>query len=147
MRISQDLASGILLVVIGALGVFLIKDLPMGTMFRIGPALMPTAVSAIIVLIGLVVVARAWAIASPPLQAKAIKPVAMVLLAFTAFGLLIETAGLVVSSLVLILMGAFAAEKFTWKHSIVLAVLLTAFSVLLFKVMLKLPLQVWPQWN
>ena len=147
MRMSQDLAAGVLLVIIGALGIVLIKDLPTGTMFRIGPAFLPMVVSTLILAIGLVMAARAWAIDSPPVQAKTIKPVILVLMAFAAFGLLIESAGLVVSSVVLVVMGARASEKFEWKHSIGLAALLTTFAVLLFTVLLKLPIPVWPQWN
>ena len=41
----QDLAAGALLCVVGLLGWFLIRALPMGTAFRMGPAYIPTVVS------------------------------------------------------------------------------------------------------
>jgi hypothetical protein len=145
--ISQDLAGGLLLVVIGLLGLVLISDLPMGSMFRIGPAFLPTIVSSMIVAIGAFLTIRSLLTVTPSIQSKKLRPVMMVLLAFTVFGLLIETAGLVISSVVLIVLGAYAAEKFGWKHSLMLAIVLTTFAVLLFSVILRLSIQVWPRWN
>lgn len=146
LRISQDLAGGLVLILIGSLGLFFIRDLSFGTTFRIGPGFLPTVVSWAIVMIGAVLAIRSWAVASPQVPVKKLMPVLMVLLAFTVFGLLIESAGLVISSLVLVVMGARAADTFAWKHALWLAVMLTIFAVILFSVVLKLSIPVWPKW-
>jgi hypothetical protein len=141
------MAGGLLLVAIGTMGRILLGDLPIGTSFRIGPAFLPTGVSWMIAIIGAWLVLRSLLVQGPAIEAFKVRPLFTVLLAFAAFGLLIETAGLVVASVVLILISTLGAERFEWKHTIVLAILLTAFAVILFSVFLRLPMQVWPQWT
>ncbi len=142
----QDLAAGALLVVVGGLGWSLVRRLPMGTALRMGPAYVPTAVSWMIVGIGVILVARSLLGHGSRLEAGRPRPLAVVLASFVIFGLLIEGAGLVVASLALVLLAGFAAREHRWKEALVVAAVLTAFAVLLFHVLLRLPMSLWPRW-
>jgi putative tricarboxylic transport membrane protein len=146
VRSPQDLVGGVLLVAVGILGWLLVRHLPMGTALRMGPAYVPTAVSWLIVAVGLILVARSLLVQGPHLKAERMRPLGVVLGSFVLFGLLIEGAGLVLASLVLVLVSGFAARDHRWKEAIVVGLVLTAFAVILFHVLLRLPMPVWPRW-
>lgn len=142
----QELAAGVLLFGIGILGWVLIRHLPMGTAFRMGPAYIPTVVSWMIVGIGAILIARSLLLRGPRLAAAGRRPLGVVLGSFALFGLLIEGGGLVLASLALVLAAGFAAREHRWKEAIVVGAALTAFAVVIFHVLLGLPMPVWPRW-
>ncbi len=148
MRVKspQDLASGLLLIVIGILGYVLIRHLPTGTAFRMGPAYMPTVVSWMIVGVGVVLAVRSLLVKGLGVSAADMRPFWLVLGSFALFGMLIEDGGLAAASLVLILMAGFADRDHRWREAIIFATALTVFAVLVFKVLLGLPMAVWPRW-
>jgi putative tricarboxylic transport membrane protein len=146
VRNPQDLAGGVLLIAVGVLGWLLIRRLPMGTAFRMGPAYVPTVVSGLIVAVGVILTARSLLVRGPRLPAGRMRPFAVILGSFVLFGLLIESAGLVLASLTLVLVTGFAARERRWKEAIVVGAVLTAFAVVLFHVLLRLPMPVWPRW-
>lgn len=142
----RDLAAGALLCGVGVLGWILIRRLPMGTAFRMGPAYIPTVVSWMIVGIGLVLIARSLLIRGPRLETSLMRPLGVVLGSFALFGLVIEGGGLILASLVLVIASRFAARERRWMEAVVVGAVLTAFAVLLFHVLLGLPMPVWPRW-
>jgi putative tricarboxylic transport membrane protein len=146
VRGPQDFVGGVLLVAIGILGWLLIRRLPMGTAFRMGPAYVPTVVSGLIAAVGVILAARSLLVQGPRLEADRMRPLGVVLGSFVLFGLLIEGAGLVLASLALVLIAGFAAREQRWKEAIVVGAVLTAFAVILFHVLLGLPMPVWPRW-
>jgi hypothetical protein len=143
----QDLAAGALLCVVGALGWLLIRALPMGTAFRMGPAYIPTVVSWMITGVGLILIVRSLAVRGPRVEGWHARPLCVVLGSFTLFGLVIERGGLVVASLALVLVARLAAREPRWLEAIVVGVALTAFAVLVFHALLGLPMPVWPRWT
>lgn len=142
----QDLAAGALLIAIGILGRLLIGHLPMGTAFRMGPAFMPTVISWMIVGVGLVLIARSLLVSGPRLVIGDIRPLGVVLASFASFGFLIETSGLVAASMALALLAGLADRDHRWKEAIVFSAALTVFAVVVFKILLGLPMPVWPRW-
>lgn len=147
VRNSQDLAGGLLLVLTGILGWVLIRHLPMGTAFRMGPAYTPTVVSWLIAGVGAVLVARSLIVRGPRLQAAQGRPLGVVLGSFALFGLLIESGGLVLASLALVLAARLAARERRWKEAVIVGAVLTAFAVVVFHLVLRLPMRVWPPWS
>lgn len=146
IRGPQDLAAGVLLVVVGSLGWTLIRHLPMGTALRMGPAYVPTVVSWMITGIGFILIARSLVVRGPRLETGPPRPLAVVLGSFGLFGLLIEGAGLVVASLALVLLAGVAAGERRWREAVVIAAALAGLAVLLFHVLLRLPMPIWPRW-
>jgi putative tricarboxylic transport membrane protein len=146
VRSLQDLVGGVLLVALGVLGWLLIRRLPMGTALRMGPAYVPTVVSWLVAAVGVILAARSLLVEGPRLEAERMRPLGVVLGSFVLFGLLIEGAGLVLASLALVLVAGFAAPEPRWKEGIVVGAVLTAFAVILFHVLLRLPMPVWPRW-
>jgi putative tricarboxylic transport membrane protein len=147
VRSPQDLVGGVLLVAVGVLGWLLIRRFPMGTALRMGPAYVPTVVSWLIAAVGVILAARSLLVQGRRLEAKRMRPLGVVLGSFVLFGLLVEGAGLVVASLALILVAGLAAREHRWKEAIVVGAVLTAFAVIIFHVLLRLPMPVWPRWS
>jgi putative tricarboxylic transport membrane protein len=146
VRNPQDLAASVLLVAVGVLGWLLIRRLPMGTAFRMGPAYVPTVVSWLITAIGVILAARSLFVPGPRFHAERLRPLGVVLGSFVLFGLMIEGAGLVPASLVLVLVAGSASREHRWKEAVVVGVALTAFAVIVFHLLLGLPMPVWPRW-
>ena len=72
--------------------------------------------------------------------------VVLILVAVLLFGFLVRGAGLIPAALVLILMSAYASPKFTWGASILLAIGLAVFAVLVFVKLLGLPMPILGPW-
>jgi hypothetical protein len=61
-----------------------------------------------------------------------------------AFGLLLETAGLAVASIVVMIISAMGGWDFRWKEQLVNAVFLAALNIGTFYYGLGLPFKLWP---
>jgi putative tricarboxylic transport membrane protein len=69
-----------------------------------------------------------------------------VLVSLAVFALLLPRAGLALATLGTMACATFATSEFKWGESLIFAVVITAFTVLLFVHGLGLPLAVWPRW-
>jgi len=62
------------------------------------------------------------------------------------FGLIVRGAGLIIAMPVLVIVSAYGSDKFSWRTSIVMAIVLTAFCILIFLKGLGIPLPVFGSW-
>jgi hypothetical protein len=118
----------------------------LGTAFRMGPGYFPTLLGGLLVLIGLVSLARAALRAGPPLPPMRITGLLAVTAATLAFGLLVRGTGLVVALPALVLVSAWASTRFRWGPGLALAAGLTLFCVAVFLKGLGVPLPVLGRW-
>jgi hypothetical protein len=118
----------------------------LGTAFRMGPGYFPTLLGGLLVLIGLVSLARAALRAGPPLPSMRITGLLAVTAATLAFGLLVRGAGLVVALPALVLVSAWASTRFRWGPGLALAAGLTLFCIAVFLKGLGVPLPVLGRW-
>ena len=65
---------------------------------------------------------------------------------FSAVAFLLPKGGLALATLATLACSTFAISGFRWRESLLFAVVLTVFTVLLFVNGLGLPLAVWPRW-
>jgi hypothetical protein len=94
----------------------------------------------------LISVIRAFLLTGEPIGKFAYREIFLVLGATLLFGVLIRTAGLAISVIVLVLVSAYASTKFRWGPSIALAIGLAVFSVAVFVKALGLPLPILGSW-
>jgi hypothetical protein len=146
IRSPRDFWAGLLFVCIAAVFIGLASQYRFGEAHRMGPGYFPIMVGALLAILGTVVAGRALAFDGPPLPRFNPRPLLVTLLAVVLFGLALERLGLAVAILVLVLVSAFADRDVRLLPSLVLALLLIAFSVATFVWLLGLPLPVWPQW-
>jgi hypothetical protein len=138
-RNNRDFWAGVMLIVVGAGSVIIARNYTFGTSLRMGPGYFPSVLGGGLVLFGLYLVVAGlkrnekmeggWS-----LRALIVLPLSLVL-----FGLLMEHAGFIPALLVLIFGSAAAGTEFKLVEVLLLAVGLTAFSVVLFIYGLGLP--------
>jgi hypothetical protein len=74
------------------------------------------------------------------------RPILSVLVSLAAFALILPRGGLALATLATMACSTFATADFRWRESVIFAVIITTFTVLLFVYGLGLPLSVWPRW-
>jgi hypothetical protein len=136
---SKDFWSGVMLIAIGAVAVFIARDYPFGTALRMGAGFFPVVLGAALVLFGLYFVTRGLR-ASGKIEGNwSLRALIVLPLAFVAFGVLMEHAGFVPAMLALIVGSAAAGTEFRVGEVLALSVLLTVMCVALFIWALGLP--------
>ncbi|MGE3160450.1 MAG: tripartite tricarboxylate transporter TctB family protein [Burkholderiales bacterium] len=145
IRSPKDFWAGAMFVAFGAFAAgWSLAHYPMETAVRMGPGYFPVMLGGLLVLLGLVVAARALAVDGPKLAAVHLRPLVLVSLSVIAYGYLMTPGGLVVATAAAVVIGALAGHEFRWKEVSVLALVLVAFSWLVFVKGLTLPLPMCP---
>lgn len=141
----SDLLGAALLVSIGALGMALTVDLPLRAGPRLGPGAMPLGASVLVTLFGLGLLLRAVLVAEPPPAGWRLRPPAMIAAAILVFALTLERIGLVAASTLLLALAVAAQPRVRRAESALYIAAVLVLTVLLFKVLLKVPLELWPR--
>jgi hypothetical protein len=144
IRSPSDFWCGILFIAVGIAFVVLASGYRIGTPARMGPGFFPIVLGGILVALGLSLSIPALIRDGEPLPRLGLRPLLAVLVAIVVFALLLQPLGFVLSAVALVLIGGFADPELRRLESVGLALLLTAFSVAIFVVMLGLPFNLWP---
>jgi hypothetical protein len=139
LRNNRDFIAGLLFIVLGGLAVVLARDYPFGTTMRMGPGYFPTVLGGILLLFGVYVLARGVRSGDKVKGEWGWKPLALIALSIVLFGVLLDRVGMVPATVVTLIVAAAAGREFRWKEVILLAVVMTVFSVAVFSYGLKLP--------
>ena len=146
IRHPKDFWTGIIFLTIGMAAIVIGLDYPMGSAGRMGPAYFPSVLGGLLTFIGAIGVIRSFLRPGEAIGKFYIREILLVLAAVLLFGLLMRNAGLVPAVLVLVLMSAYASPKFTWGPSLLLAVGLAVFAVVVFVKLLGLPMPILGPW-
>ena len=145
-RNPKDLWTGIIYIVVGGAAIFIGRDYGLGTPRKMGPAFFPAALSIILIVIGIVSLVRSFLRPGTPVGRMAFKGLLLVTGATVLFGLIVRGAGLIIAMPVLVIVSAYGSDKFSWRTSIVMAIVLTAFCILIFLKGLGIPLPIFGSW-
>jgi Tripartite tricarboxylate transporter TctB family len=140
-----DLAFAAFLIALGAFAFALASELSAGTAAAMGPGYVPRALALLIMVYGVVLMARAAVAGWQAFPAIAVRPLLMVCASVALFAILLPIAGLAATSFAVVVCAGFAAYDVRWRENLGLAVALAAFAVLLFVAVLGLPIPIWPQ--
>ncbi len=143
VKSPQDLGAAVLFLTIGLAGVYFGRDLAFGDAAKMGPGYFPTILSCIIVLIGVVIGLRSLAIVGPPIAPTRLRPILIILASIAAFGYLIERIGLAITVAGVAIFAAYARPAVNLKETLVLALCLSGFAVVVFAYALGQPLPIW----
>jgi hypothetical protein len=144
IRSPKDFWAGLIFIAIGGGFVLLAQQYRLGDMHRMGPAMFPTLVGALLVALGLIIALRSFALDGAPVPRFEVRPIGVSLLAIVLFGIALHWFGLVAAVAVLVLVGAYAARDVRPLENFALAAVMVAFSVGVFVWLLGLPLPLWP---
>lgn len=143
---SKDFWSGTIFLAIGSAALVLGRDHPMGTAMRMGPAYFPTMLGLLLVLIGLAVLLRSLVKPGPLVDRFSFGKPVFVLGAAVLFGMLLRSVGLVIALGLLVVLSAYASERFRWPAALALAVGLAIGSSIIFVRLLGLPIPLLGTW-
>src|SRR5262245_20691222 len=144
IRAPKDFWAGLIFIAIGAGFVLLASQYRYGDMHRMGPAMFPTLVGALLAVLGAVTTLRSLVLSGEPVPRFYARPLVVSLLAIVLFGVALQWLGLVAAIAALVLVGAYAARDVRPLENVALAVVLVIFSVAVFVWLLGLPLPLWP---
>jgi len=145
----KNVLAGLMFVGIGAFGLWLSRNYPIGTALRMGTGYVPRLLCWMLLGLGVVVFLQGLFEAErgrPRGGASAWRAVIFVTASLTIFGLAIERLGLVISILLLIAVGALAARDLRPLETLLAALVLIALSWAIFILGLGLVIPVWPEW-
>ena len=139
LRNNKRFLSGLMFIGIGAVGMYIAQDYPMGSALRMGPGYFPIVLSGVMILFGIFMLVQG--VVKPEriegtwsLRALTILPIATVI-----FGILMEHGGFIPALITLIVVSAYAGSEFRLGEVLLLAVGLTVGSWALFIWGLGLP--------
>lgn len=155
-----EFLSGILFLIIGISGTAIASKYPIGTAARMGPGYFPIAISLLLTAVGTalcLVNRRAFKLFGTSTghkphgrQTALWRALVVVMSSIGSFALLIERFGLAPASIACLVVAFYGgrtlmSESGRWWEGIVLALGLTAFSVLIFVYGIGIPMRVWPR--
>jgi hypothetical protein len=147
IRKHKDFGAGLLYLGFAVAALWIGRKYALGSAGRMGPGFFPTMLAVLLAAIGAISLIRAFLRPGPAITGFAWKPLALVLAGTALFGTLINTAGLVIALLALVLLSAAASEKFRFDWWAVLGLLgLIAFCSLVFVKGLGVPAPLIGSW-
>lgn len=142
----KDFYAGLMYAAVGAGAVLIARGYNLGTSVRMGPGYFPTVLGGLLILVGAVSMIRAFIHQGDAIKSFAWKEIFLLLGSVILFGLIVRGAGLLISLILLVLVSAWASDKFKWKTAALLAILTSVFSSLVFVKGLGLPLAIIGPW-
>ena len=155
-RDPRELTAGACLLGIGALALWQGSDLELGTLRQMGPGMLPRVLAVAVGACGIAIGGRSLlhpapqvAGATPSVEAPrslwgSLRAPVFLVLAATVFGLCVRPLGLVIASPLAIVISTLASPETKRLESLWFALGMTAFCVVLFWTLLKLPIPVAP---
>jgi hypothetical protein len=143
---QKDFWSGVMFFAVGLAVVGFARHYEMGTAQRMGPGYFPTALGALLALLGLVIALGGLARKAPDgdIERFHFGPLLVVLGAVALFAFLLRPAGLIAALLVLIGVSAYASHEFRVREVIPLAAFLVALVLAVFIWGLGMVIPIWP---
>ena len=135
IKSQRDFASGIMFLAVGIAFAIGATTYAFGNSARPGPGYFPLLLGIILSILGAVVLFTSLTIESEggdPIGDIAFKPLGLVLGAVALFGFLLPLAGMIVAVPVLIWIASLAGDEYHWKGTLMMCVILTFFSWLVF---------------
>lgn len=143
-RDKKDFNTGVLYIVIGGFFALWASNYPIGSAVRMGPAYFPTVLGWMLAALGLIVFIRAFFLRGEAPRKTNWRPLTFILASVVVFAFLLEKAGMIISSFVMMLICGFGGWDFRWKEQVISAVFMTAVNVAVFYYGLALPFKLFP---
>jgi hypothetical protein len=143
---SEWIAPGLFFIALGAAALWVSRDYPMGDLNRMGPGYFPRMLSLGMICLGVLIVRQGLPdlAGAKGLRAGLDRSFWLIPLALVVFGLSVEPLGVVVGLALTLAVAGAAHREARIKEVAISMVTLIVLSVLIFVVVLKLPLHLWP---
>lgn len=136
IKSQRDFWSGLMFLVVGALFAWgAISNYSFGSSARPGPGYFPFGLGLLLSILGAFILFEALTIETEdgePVGDIAWKPLVVILVSVAVFGFLLPIAGMFITLPLLVLISSWASDEFSLKGTLISAVILDAFSWLIF---------------
>ena len=143
---EKDFWAGIMFMTFGAFFACVGMQYRIGIAAKMGPGYFPTVLGVIVILLGIVM--SVGALFGKITDEKVVKfhlPTLLLILgSIVMFGLLLKPFGLIFSMLILIAISSYASNEFSWKATLLSAVVLIVICLVVFVWLVNLEFQLWP---
>jgi len=146
MRDKTEFLSGLLLIGFGSGALLIARNYRMGTAFRMGPGYFPVVLALLLIAIGIVVALSAFRSGEGKVPRVAWRPLFVVTGATALFGLIINGAGLLLTTLALVVASRLARPGYPWLETAILSVALSALCAGIFHFGLRIQMPLLPTW-
>jgi hypothetical protein len=146
MRDKTELLSGLLLVGFGSGALWIARSYRMGTAFRMGPGYFPVLLAVLLIAIGIIVALSAFTSGEVKPLKMAWRPLFVVTCSVIVFGLIINDAGLLLTTLALVVVSRLARPGYPWLETAVLSVALSVLCAGVFHFGLRIQMPLLPTW-
>lgn len=147
IKSQKDFVSGLMFIVVGAAFAWGATEYTFGTSARPGPGYFPFGLGILLAILGGLVTFKSLTIESEngdPIGSIAWRPLLLILGSVAVFGFALPRLGLVLTIPLLIVVSTLAGDEFRWRDVILLSVVLTAVSYVVFVWGLSLVIPLWP---
>jgi len=144
IRHPKDFWSGVIFVAIGLFAIVYGSKYTLGSAARMGPGYFPRILGILLILLGSILALRALRLNGPPLPKWKWRPTVIVLGSVVLFGAIVQSVGIALSTVILIVGASAASPEFRPREALISGVLLAALAVGVFVIGLKLQLPIWP---
>lgn len=142
-----DAVAGVVFIAFGLyFGLSSLLNLDLGTALRMGPGYAPLVLAAVLLLLGVLILAGSLRSAPEPVGRVAWRGMAFLLPAPILFGLTVRGLGFVPAIFLATLLASFASPRMKPWQALALAAVVTLFSTLVFSVALGLPFRRFGPW-
>ena len=146
LRDNKGFWSGLMFIGVGMATLTVAVEYRLGSALRIGPGYFPSVLGGILILLGILVLAKALKNPEPLAGKWSLRALILLPLSLVLFGWLMEHAGFVPALVVLIVGSSAAGEEFNALEALMLAGVLTCGSVAVFIWGLGLPFPLIAGW-
>ncbi|HWP20469.1 MAG TPA: tripartite tricarboxylate transporter TctB family protein [Burkholderiaceae bacterium] len=147
IKSQKDFVSGLMFIVVGLAFAWGATSYTFGTSARPGPGYFPFGLGILLAILGAIVTFKALTIESPngdPIGSIAWRPLILILGSVGVFGFALPRLGMVLTIPLLIAISSLAGDEFKWRDVILLSVVLTVLSYVVFVWGLALVIPMWP---
>ena len=144
IRHPKDFWSGVLFFAIGLFAVVVGSKYTLGTAARMGPGYFPRILGILLMALGTLMLLRSLRVRGAPVPAWKLRPTLLVLGSVVLFGLIVQTVGMALATVVLIVAASAASHEFRPREALIAGVLLAALAVGVFVIGLNVQLPIWP---
>jgi hypothetical protein len=144
IRHPKDFIAGLIFAALGIAAIVLGSAYPLGTAARMGPGYFPRILGILLIVLGAALTLRGLRLQGGPLPRWKLRPTLIVITSVVLFGLIVTHAGLVLSTVGLIVLSSAASTEFRPKEALISGILLAVLAVAVFVIGLKLQLPIWP---
>jgi hypothetical protein len=144
IKSQQNFWAGVFFLACGAFETTIALQYDVGSPAAMGPGFMPVLLGILLGILGLFILIGGLSVAGPAIEPGHWRPVVCIIAALVLFALLINKAGLAVSTFLVVMLGGIAYRgKVPWLRLSAMAVGMTIFAAVLFVYILGQPIAVW----